>query len=273
MAALTDIQRLSLNQITTQRWSVREAVDGCMRAGIPYIALWREKVAETGLQESARIVRDAGLRVSSLCRGGWFDAATAAERQARLDDNRRAIEEAATIGTDLLVLVCGPAANRDIGAARAYVEESIARLLPFAAEHGVKLGIEPLHPMYAGDRSVIVTLAQANQIVQRLNHSHLGVVIDAYHVWWDPEIYAQIAAARGRIQGFHVCDWLVPTPDMLLGRGMMGDGVIELGRLRQAVESAGYTGPIEVEIFNQAIWDTPGDAVLALMIQRYLECV
>jgi sugar phosphate isomerase/epimerase len=271
--ALTDIKRLSLNQITTNRWSVREAVDGCVRAGIPYIGLWREKVAETGLQESACIVRDAGLRVSSLCRGGWFSAGTATERQARLDDNRRAIEEAATLGTDALVLVCGPAPARDIGAARAYVEEAIAHLLPYAAGHGVKLGIEPLHPMYAGDRSVIVTLAQANQMVQRLDHSHVGVVIDAYHVWWDPEIYAQIAAASGRILGFHVCDWLVPTPDMLLGRGMMGDGVIELRRLRQAVEAAGYAGPIEVEIFNQAIWDTPGDEVLALMIRRYLQYV
>jgi sugar phosphate isomerase/epimerase len=273
MAALSDIKRLSLNQITTQRWSVREAVDGCVRAGIPYIGLWREMVAETGLRESARIVRDSGLRVSSLCRGGWFCAATASERKARLDDNRRAIEEAATLGTDVLVLVCGPAADRDIGAARAYVEETIARLLPYAAEHGVKLGIEPLHPMYAAERSVIVTLAEANQIAQRLNHSHVGVVIDAYHVWWDPEIYTQIAAARGHILGFHVCDWLVPTPDMLMGRGMMGDGVIELRQLRHAVEAAGYTGPIEVEIFNRAIWDTPGDEVLALMIHRYLECV
>jgi len=273
MAAFTDSARLSLNQITTQRWSVREAVDGCVRAGIPYIGLWREKVAEAGLRESARMVRDAGLRVSSLCRGGWFCAATAAERQARLDDNRRAIEEAAILGTDVLVLVCGPAADRDIGAARAYIEEAIARLLPYAAEHGVKLGIEPLHPMYAAERSVIVTLAEANQIARRFAHSHVGVVIDAYHVWWDPEIYAQIAAARGRILGFHVCDWLVPTPDMLMGRGMMGDGVIELRRLRQAVDAAGYTGPVEVEIFNRAIWDTPGDEVLALMIRRYLECV
>jgi sugar phosphate isomerase/epimerase len=235
--------------------------------------LWREKVAETGLHESARIVREAGLRVSSLCRGGWFPAATAAERQARLDDNRRAIEEAAELGTEVLVLVCGPAADRDIGAARAYVEKAIAQLLPYAAECGVKLGIEPLHPMYAAERSVIVTLAEANRLAHQFNSDHVGVVIDVYHVWWDPEVYTQITKAAERILGFHVCDWLVPTPDLLMGRGMMGDGVIELRRLRHAVDATGYTGPIEVEVFNQTIWDAPGDETLALLVRRYLECV
>ena len=273
MKPFTGIDRLSLNQITTQKWSVREAVDGCARTGIPFIGLWRDKVAETGLRESARMVREAGLHISSLCRGGWFSAATAAERQARLDDNRRALDEAAELGTDVLVLVCGPAADRDIGAARAYVEEAIAQLIPYAAERGVKLGIEPLHPMYAAERSVIVTLAEANRLVHRLDHNHVGVVIDAYHVWWDPDIYTQIVEAAGRILGFHVSDWLVPTPDLLMGRGMMGDGVIELRRLRYAVEAAGYTGPIEVEIFNQALWDMPCDDVLQLMRTRYLDYV
>jgi sugar phosphate isomerase/epimerase len=270
---LTDLSRLSLNQITTQRWSVREAVDGCVRAGIPTIGLWRDKVAETGLEESARIVRDAGLQVSSLLRGGWFCAATVAERQQRLDDNRRAIEEAATLGTDTLVLVCGPAADKDLPGARAYVEESIASLLPYAAEYGVKLAIEPMHPMYAGDRSVIVTLGEANAIVRRLAHPSLGVAIDTFHVWWDPDLEAQVAAAEGYILGFHVCDWLVPMPDMLKGRGMMGDGVIDFRRIRALVEAAGYQGPIEIEIFNQAIWDTPGDEVLKIMSERYLQLV
>jgi sugar phosphate isomerase/epimerase len=268
-----DLVRLSLNQATTSRWSVREAIEGCARAGIPSIGLWRDKVAEGGLRESARLVREAGLRVSSLCRGGWFCAATSAERQAHFDDNRRAIEEAATLGTDVLVLVCGPAPDRDIGAARAYVAECIARLAPFAAEHQVKLGIEPLHPMYAADRSVIVSLAEANRLAQQFDPAHVGVIVDAYHVWWDADVQEQIAAAAGRILGFHVCDWLVPTPDMLLGRGMMGDGVIELRRLRQAVDAAGYSGAIEVEIFNRALWETPGDEVLELMCARYLEHV
>lgn len=273
LSDLSDLSRLSLNQMTTKPWSVREAVEGCVRVGIPSIGLWRDKVAEAGLQESARLVRDAGLKVSSLCRGGWFCAASARERQERLDDNRRAIEEAATLGTETLVLVCGPAADRDLPAARAYVEESISILLPYAQEHGVKLGIEPLHPMYAGDRSVIVSLGEANRLVRRLAHPGVGVIIDAYHVWWDPELEEQIAAASGHILGFHVCDWLVPTPDMLNGRGMMGDGVIDLRRLRRLVEAAGYSGPIEVEIFNQALWELPGMEVLHLMSERYKQCV
>src|SRR5437667_2883901 len=232
MKPFTGIDRLSLNQITTQKWSVREAVDGCARTGIPFIGLWRDKVAETGLRESARIVRDAGLHISSLCRGGWFSAATVAEQQARLDDNRRALDEAAELGTDVLVLVCGPAVERDIGAARAYVEEAIAQLIPYAAERGVKLGIEPLHPMYAAERSVIVTLAEANRLVHRLDHNHVGVVIDAYHVWWDPDIYTQIVEADGGILGFHVSDWLVPMPDLLMGRGRMGGEDMWINGLR-----------------------------------------
>jgi len=275
MKALSDYSRLSLNQITTDRWSLREAAEGCARAGIPGIAIWRHKLAglDGGVQEAARIVRDAGLSVSSLCRGGMFPAATAAERQTRIDDNKRAIEEAAALGTDVLVLVCGPAPDKDIASARRMVEDGIASVVPFAQEHGVKLGIEPLHPMYAAERSVINTLAQANAIAEQYTPEQVGVVVDVFHVWWDPELAAQIARASGRILGFHVSDWIVPTPDMLMGRGMMGDGVIDLRGIRSMVEEANYKGPIEVEIFNQAIWDRPGDEVLAQIKERYLACV
>ena len=245
-------------------------MEGCLAAGIPAIGLWRHKVAETGLAATARLVHEAGLHVSSLCRGGMFPAATAAERRARLDDNRRAVEEAAALGTRVLVLVCGPAPDRNLDAARAIVEDAIARLIPYAEECGVSLGVEPLHPMYTAERSVIVTLAQANELVARLASRQVGVVVDVYHVWWDPDVYTQIARAAGHIVGFHVSDWLVPTTDLLLSRGMMGDGVIELRRLRTAVDAAGYAGPIEVEIFNQAIWEMPGAEVLRLMRARYL---
>ncbi|TLS51455.1 sugar phosphate isomerase/epimerase [Paenibacillus antri] len=272
-ASLTNFERLSLNQITTDRWSLREAADGCARAGVPWIALWRHKIAEAGLSEAKRAVRDAGLRVSSVCRGGMFPAATAAERQARIDDNLRAVDEAAELGADTLVLVCGPAADRDIAAAREQVAEGIARVAPYAKERGVKLGIEPLHPMYAAERSVVNTLAQAIDLAERFDPAEVGVVVDVFHVWWDPELYAGIRRSSGRILGFHVSDWIVPTPDLLMGRGMMGDGVIELRRIREAVEAAGYDGPIEVEIFNRDIWDRPGDDVLALMKERYLEHV
>jgi sugar phosphate isomerase/epimerase len=273
MESLTDISRLSLNQATTQRWSLREAVDGCARAGIPAIGIWRDKLAEAGVGAARRLLRDAGLHVSSLCRGGMFPAATAAERQARIDDNRRAIDDAAALAADVLVLVCGPAPDKDIQAARAMVADAIEQLAPYAAERGVKLGIEPLHPMYAAERSVITTLAEALNLAGRIATPHVGVVIDTYHVWWDPYLFEQIRRASGLIFGFHICDWLVPTPHMLLGRGMIGDGVIEFRPIRAAIDAAGYDGPIEVEIFNQAIWDMPGDVVLELMCRRYLECV
>jgi sugar phosphate isomerase/epimerase len=270
MGSLHDIARLSLNQITTNSWSVGEAVEGCVRAGIPSIGLWRDKVSAYGLSNSKRVVAEAGLAVSSLCRGGWFPASTQTERLARIDDNRRALEEAAELGTQTLVLVCGPAPDRDIEAARSMVEEAISILLPDALACGVKLGIEPLHPMFAGDRSVIVTLAEANRLVEHFQSDALGVVIDVYHVWWDPDIVPQIQKAAGHILGFHVSDWPVPLPDTLMGRGMMGDGIIDLRRLRTLVDAAGYTGPIEVEIFNRTIWDSPGNEVLSSIIQRYL---
>lgn len=266
-------ERLSLNQATTDRWTLREAVEGCARHGIGWIGPWRHRVAELGVTASARLIRDAGLRVSSLCRGGFFPAATAAERLARIEDNRRAVEEAAELGTDVLVLVCGPAPDRDLRAGRAMVAEGIAATLEHAAACSVRLAIEPLHPMFAGDRSVIVTLGQALDLAERFPASRCGVVVDAYHVWWDPEVEAQIARAGGRILGYHVSDWLVPPPDVLLGRGMMGDGVVELRRLRGLVEAAGYTGPIEVEIFNRAVWDAPGDEVLARVVERFREVV
>jgi sugar phosphate isomerase/epimerase len=268
-----DVAYLSLNQITTERWSVREAVEGCARAGLSWIGLWRHKVAETGLKESARLVRDAGLRVSGLCRGGMFPAGTRAERAARIEDNRRAIDEAAELGTDVLVLVCGPAENCTLDDARAMVEEGITELVPYAAERGVKLGIEPLHPVFAADRSVIVSLGQANDIVERIGSPHVGVVIDVYHVWWDPRLYEEIRRSAGHIFGFHVNDWLAPVENALMSRGMMGDGCIEIERIRRAVEAAGYRGPVEVEIFNRKIWDTPYDEVLEVMKERFARLV
>jgi sugar phosphate isomerase/epimerase len=267
------LDRLSLNQATIDGWGLRAAVDGCCRHGIGWIGPWRHRVHELGLAASARLLRDAGLRVSSLCRGGWFPAATAGERQARIDDNRRAVEEAAELGTDVLVLVCGPAPDRDLAAAREMVAEGIAATVEHAAACSVRLAVEPLHPMFAGDRSVVVTLAQALDLAERFPAERCGVVVDAYHVWWDPALEEQIARAAGRILGYHVSDWLVPPPDVLLGRGMMGDGVIDLRRLRGLVEAAGYEGPIEVEIFNRALWDRPGDEVLAMVRERFQAAV
>jgi sugar phosphate isomerase/epimerase len=268
-----DYTRLSLNQITTNRWSLAEALDGCLRAGVPAIGIWRHKIADVGLTESRRLVRDAGLPVSSVCRGGMFPAATAAERAERIEDNRRAIDEAAELGADTLVLVCGPPPDRDLAAARRMVEDAIAALVPYARERRVRMAIEPLHPMYAAERSCITSLEEANVLAEKFDPDTVGIVVDVYHVWWDAMLEREIARARGRICGFHACDWLVPTPDMLMGRGMMGDGCIDIHRIRTLVDATGYAGRIEVEILNQRIWDQPGDEVLAVMKQRYRSCV
>lgn len=269
-----DLARLSLNQMTTQRWSLREAVDGCARAGIGWIGVWRDKLAETGTEAGARLIRDAGLRVSGLCRGGMFPAATATERRERIDDNRRAIAEAAALETDVLVLVCGAAPDRDIDTARRQIAEGIAAVADDAKAAGVALAIEPLHPAFAATRSAITTLGESLDIAERLDHPNVQVVVDVYHLWWDPQLYAQIARAAGRIGAYHVNDWLTSGGDPLTTRGMMGDGVIELRRIRRAVEEAGYRdGPIEVEIFNPTYWAMPGDDVLALMKERYLATV
>ena len=267
-----ELARLSLNQASIPAWTVPEAVDACARAGLRWIGLWRDRVAETGLQAAGRAVRDAGLGVSGLCRGGWFDAPDALSRQARMDDNRRAVDEAAELGAACLVLVCGPAAGRDLESGRRIVAASIAELAPYAAARGVRLAIEPMHPMYCADRSVVVTLGQALAMAQTTGID-TGVIVDAYHVWWDPEVWATLPACRDRILGCHVCDWLVPTPDMLQGRGMMGDGVIELRKLRRAIDAEGYRGPIEVEIFNPELWAMGPDDALALISDRYLQHV
>jgi sugar phosphate isomerase/epimerase len=268
-----NLSRLSLNQVTIKQWGVREAAEGCARAGIPWIGLWRDKVAETGLEESTRIVRETGLRVSSLCRGGMFPAATQRERLARLDDNRHAVDEAAALGAEVLVLVCGAAPDRNIGAARGTVQDGVEALAPYADEAGVVLGVEPLHPAFAADRSVVCTLGEATDIVRRVGAPGVGVVVDAYHVWWDPALYQEIGRAAGSIVGFHVDDWPRGGGDPLLSRALMGDGVIELRRMREAVEAANYKGPIEVEIFNETVWEMPGEEVLEAVKRRYSEHV
>jgi sugar phosphate isomerase/epimerase len=255
--------RLSLNLMTVDHWSLPEAVERCAEAGIGTIAPWRHKLAETGLEESARRIRAAGLAVSSLCRGGFFTAPGADE------DNRRAVEEAAKIGAPVLVLVCGPPAGRDLRAARAAIAAGIERLLPHAADHGVRLGIEPLHPMMIGERSAIVTLGEALALARSLDTPHAGVVVDAYHVFWDPRLEEELAGAAGLIAGYHVSDWLVPTPDLLAGRGLMGDGIIDLRRVSRLVEAAGYGGPIEVEVINPALARVPGPELLADIAVRF----
>jgi sugar phosphate isomerase/epimerase len=261
--------RLSLNQITIPKWSVVEAADACARHGVPSIALWRHKIEESGLSSCARSVRDAGLHVSSVCRGGMFPASTEAERKKNIEDNFRAVDEAAELNADALVMVVGGCAGVGIEAARQMVAEGIAALVPYARERGVRIGLEPLHPMFAGDRSVLCTIGHALSLASEYDARTVGVILDSFHIWWDPQVAELIAQSAGRIYGFHVSDWLVPLPDVLLGRGLMGDGVIDNCKLRTFVEEAGYTGPIEVEIFNRALWDSDPEDVLIRVIERF----
>jgi sugar phosphate isomerase/epimerase len=248
---------------------VAEAVEGCVRHGIASIALWRHKIQEAGLASCVRRVKDAQIHVSSVCRGGMFPAATERERKRNLEDNYRAVDEAAALNADSLVMVVGGCAAVGLEEARQMVADGIAALVPYARQHGVRIGLEPLHPMYAAERSVLVTIGQALALASAYPAKDVGVILDTFHIWWDPQIAELMAQAAGRIYGFHVSDWLVPLPDLLMGRGLMGDGVIDNRRLRLLVEKAGYTGPIEVEIFNRALWDSDPDSVLTRVIDRF----
>ena len=269
---MSRLQRLSFNQMTADPWSLEQTVRNCSTSGISFIGVWRHKLDGDATKASA-MIRKEGLRVSSLCRGGWFSAPTAEERRQRIADNRLAIEEAVLLGAPVLVIVSGPANGQTLEDARATVLDGLLAVLPDAEKAGVTLGIEPLHPMYAAERSVVVTLKQANDLADQLSSSAVGVVVDVFHVWWDPEVMQQIERARGRIAGFHVSDWPVPLPGILMGRAMMGDGVIELRKLRQAVDATGYDGPIEVEIFNEEIWKTADDNLLERIQRRFVQHV
>ncbi|MER7883685.1 sugar phosphate isomerase/epimerase family protein [Streptomyces fimicarius] len=270
-----DLSRLSINQETLKQWSLPELAEGCVKAGIDKVGLWRAPVQEYGVERTARLLADAGIEVTSLCRGGFFTALDPAERARALDDNRAAIDEAAGLSTDTLVLVSGglPPGSRDLHGARERVGEALAELAPYAAARDVRLAIEPLHPMYAADRCVVSTLAQALDLAERFPAEQVGVVVDTYHLWWDDQAPAQIAraGAGGRIHSFQLADWITPLPaGVLLGRGQLGDGSVDFRAFRRWVEDAGFDGPIEVEIFNEALWARDGAEALAEVADRYV---
>jgi len=261
---------LSLNTATVSKeWSLEECIEGCKRHGIGYIAPWRDMLQECGIEKAAKLIEDSELHVSSLCRGGFFTS----DEAGNLDDNFKAVDEAAAIGAESLVLVVGGLHqnSKDLAKARVQAEASIHRLLEHARSAKVTLAIEPLHPMYAADRACVNTLSQAIDICERVGEG-IGVIVDVYHVWWDPNLESAIrrAGEKDLILGYHVCDWLVPTEDMLQDRGMMGDGVIDLKYIRGLVESAGYDGPIEVEIFSKKNWwKRDPDEVLKVCLERF----
>ncbi|OJW23053.1 MAG: endonuclease [Planctomycetales bacterium 71-10] len=268
---------LSINTATLRgQWGLREILDGCARHGVRGVSPWRDQVQAMGLAEAAAKVREHGFTVTGYCRGGMFPGATPSERLAARDDNRRAVDEACALGARCLVLVVGglPRGSKDIAGARAQVRDGIGELLDHARPAGMPLAIEPLHPMYAADRACVNTAAHANDLCDELGDDGLGIALDVYHVWWDPDVLPQIArAGRKRLLAFHICDWLVPTRDILLDRGMMGDGVIDIPALRAAVEAQGYDGFHEVEIFSaEDWWKRPPDEVIATCIERHRTC-
>ena len=265
--------RLSINTATLRaQWRLDEIIAGCARHGILGISPWRDQVAALGLRQTSRLIRDAGLTVTGYCRGGWFTAQGRAGLSEAVDDNRRAVDEACELGARCLVMVVGgiPEHCRDIAGARALVEEGLARLLPHARAARMPVAIEPLHPMYAADRACINTLAQANAVCDRLGDG-IGVVVDVYHVWWDPGLEAAVARTPPhRLHAFHICDWLKQTTDLLNDRGMMGDGVIDIRRIRAWLEAVGYDGFHEVEIFSaNNWWKRDPDEVLATCKARH----
>lgn len=268
--------RLSINQETIKQWSLPELTEGCVKAGIDKVGLWRAPVQAYGVERAGRLLADAGISVTSLCRGGFFTALDPAERARALDDNRAAVDEAAALSTDTLVLVSGglPAGSKDLHGARERIADALSVLAPYAAERGVRLAIEPLHPMFASDRCVVSTLSQALDLAERFPAEQVGVVVDTYHVWWDDQAPAQIAraGAGGRIHSFQLADWITPLPaGVLLGRGQLGDGSVDFRAFRALVEAAGFEGPVEVEIFNEELWARDGAEVLAEVAARYEE--
>jgi len=271
-----DPQKLSLNTATVrQQWTLDKIIEGCARHEIRGISPWRDQVAALGLSQTRQLIKQHQLTVTGYCRGGMFPGIDAAHRQRQWQDNQRAVDEALELDAACLVLVVGglPAGSKDLVGARSQVRDGLSALLEYSRPLGMPLAIEPLHPMYAADRACVNTLAQANDLCDELGDDGLGLAVDLYHTWWDPNFHREITrAGLKRLLAFHICDWLNPTQDLLEDRGMMGDGVIDIRGFRQAVEALGYDGFHEVEIFSKSNWWTRDpDEVLRVCKARHQE--
>lgn len=268
------IERLSINQVTVKNWTFEETVRGLARHGIGWLGAWLDPVRDYGVDRAARLLREHGVRVSSVCRAGFFTGNNPDGGGLDHAANRRAVDLTAALGADVLYLVAG-GVNDDLGlpASRQRVIDGLAELVPHAASAGVRLAVEPLHPMMCAERSVVVTLDQSLDLVERFDPAHVGLAIDTYNVWWDPGLEAAITRAGPRTISYQVCDWLVPQPHPLFGRGIPGEGAIDLPAITRAVDRAGYTGPIEVEIFNEAVWASEPDEVLDRIVGGFARTV
>ena len=270
---LTDFSRLCLHSITTKPWTIEEMIDGYTQAGIGKVTMWTHHIEPVGAKKAGEMLRDAGLDIVSVCRGGFFPATSAAKREEAKDENRRIIDMAHNIGSDLIVLVCGATPDLDLPTQRQQISDGIAGVLPHAQQAGVRLSIEPLHPMYADCRSAVNTLEQANNICTALASDFVGVTVDVYHCWWDPYLKSEIERAGRKIMSFHVCDWRTPTRELLNDRGLMGEGCIDIPGIRAWVEKTGFNGPIEVEIFSEEFWAQDQTSFVERIKQAYLTAV
>ncbi len=266
-----DLSRICIHTITTKPWPIETAIERFSARGVAGMTVWRDALEGRDIAAAGQRIRDAGMAVVSLCRGGFFPAQTAAARQEALDDNRRAIEEAATLGAPLVVLVCGAVPGQPLDVSRAQIRDGIEAVLPDAQAAGVRLGIEPLHPMYADSRSAINTMAQANDMAETIGSPFVGVVVDVYHLWWDPDLQAQIrrCGRMSKLFAFHVCDWRTPTEDLLNDRGLMGEGCIDIPQIRGWVEEAGFDGYNEAEIFSDRYWAMDQEQFLGRIVEAY----
>lgn len=255
-ATITDFSRLCIHTQTTRPWDLRSCIENYAAAGIHGITVWRNVLENQNLNEARKLLNDHGMKVVSLCRGGFFPSVAPENQEAAISDNLLSIEQAAAIGAPLIVLVCGADPGQPLQKSREQIAEGILRILPAAQAAGVKLAIEPLHPMYAGDRSAVNTLKQANDLAERIGSDHVGIAVDVYHLWWDDTLQQEIrrCAANQHLFAFHICDWNVPTTDFLNDRGLMGEGCINIPEIRSWVEEAGFTGYHEVEIFSTKYW-------------------
>jgi sugar phosphate isomerase/epimerase len=270
---ITDLSKLSIHTVTTKPWRIEEAADNFARAGVAGISVWRDALEDRNIQKTGQMLRDSGLGIASYVRGGFFPAKEKKTRRAAIDDNKKMIDEAVELGAPLIVLVCGADPGQSLAESRKQIRDGIAAILPHAATSGIKLGIEPLHPMYADNRSAIITLKQANDMAEALDAEHLGVVIDVYHLWWDSDLEKEIRRCgnSGNLFAFHICDWKTPTEDLLLDRGLMGEGCINIRQIRGWVESAGFSGFNEVEIFSNKYWAMDQNAFVQMIIDAYLK--
>lgn len=271
MRNLDDLTKLCIHTITMKPWDIEVASEKFAAAGVKGITVWRDSIAGRNVKDTGAMIRAQGLQVVSLCRGGFFPSPEKHHRVAAIQDNLKAIDEAHDLGTNMIVLVCGAAPAQGLEASRQHILEGIHEILPHAKAANVKLAIEPLHPMYADTRSAINTLAQANDLAETVNSPFVGVAIDVYHVWWDPNLEGEInrCATNGNLFAFHICDWKVPTTDMLFDRGLMGEGCIPIPKIRGWVENAGFDGFNEVEIFSSKRWGEDQDEYLKKIIAAY----